>query len=472
MSGEMAATPRSTLPRRPSVGADARRVFAARVLVYALPLAALIAVAWVLFGSGQELRLHARFENAGQLVKGADVRVAGRRVGKIGDITLTDNGQADVAFTVTDPAVLPLHDGTHATIRLPGQASVAGRIIELTPGPTSRPVLHNGAVLGTTETTGIVDLDELLNTLDRPTRQDVRSLAAEGAAIYAGSGARAFNVLLAELNPAADQVRGLTQDLADDRRSLRTVLHASAAVTGALADRRDDLLAAVTSSGRAISALAAQRRALNATLASAPEGLGQIHRTLDDVRVTMDALRPTLHRAGPAVAALRSILHDGAPALRRSAPMLEQAATLMPPLRQTFTSLARFGPGLATTLRRTGVVLRRAMPILRGLRYYGADFILGVFNGLAGNATGNYDAAGNYARLSLMAQPQAVVSLPAFDSLLNARPLAGQFQIRKGLEARCPGSAAPPAPDGSNPWVPDPSICDPADGVPASVNQP
>ncbi len=33
---------------------------------------------------------------------------------------------------------------------------------------------------------------------------------------------------------------------------------------------------------------------------------------------------------------------------------------------------------------------------------------------------------------------------------------------RTGLVARCPGAAAEPAPDGSNPWVPDPTLCDPA----------
>jgi hypothetical protein len=35
---------------------------------------------------------------------------------------------------------------------------------------------------------------------------------------------------------------------------------------------------------------------------------------------------------------------------------------------------------------------------------------------------------------------------------------------RTGVDARCPGAAVEPAPDGSNPWIPDPSLCDPKDG--------
>lgn len=437
-----------------------------------LVLAVAIAVAaWVLLGGGDgSVKLHARFENAGQLVKGAEVRIAGRRVGKIGDITLADNGQADVAFTVTDGAVLPLHEGTHATIRLPGQASVAGRIIELTPGPDAAPRLQDGAVLGTSDTTGIVDIDAVLNALDPATRRDVRGIVAEAASVFAGSGARSFNGMLAEFNPAVAQLRGVATELGDSRRSLQRVLRASATVTHALAVRRDDLVGAVASTGQVVSTLASQRRALAETLDAAPPALARVRGTLQDLRRTVSRLRPTLRLAVPATVALRGLLRVGGPALRRTAPVLDQAASLAPATTRALRAVAKTAPGLTAALSAAAPVVKRAMPILRGLRYYGADFVLGLFSGLAGNATANYDANGHYGRIEFVVSPQSAAA--GSGSSFFSKVDLGLLKPRTGLTARCPGATVPPAPDGSNPWVPDPTLCDPSESVSASVDQP
>jgi hypothetical protein len=39
--------------------------------------------------------------------------------------------------------------------------------------------------------------------------------------------------------------------------------------------------------------------------------------------------------------------------------------------------------------------------------------------------------------------------------------LPGIEGVRTGLDARCPGAAVEPARDGTNPWIPDKSICHP-----------
>ena len=48
----------------------------------------------------------------------------------------------------------------------------------------------------------------------------------------------------------------------------------------------------------------------------------------------------------------------------------------------------------------------------------------------------------------------------------------GVVDVRTRVLKRCPGAQAPPAADGSNPYIPDPGLCDPADGQPADVNKP
>ncbi|MGE4428571.1 MAG: hypothetical protein AB7G37_19120, partial [Solirubrobacteraceae bacterium] len=56
---------------------------------------------------------------------------------------------------------------------------------------------------------------------------------------------------------------------------------------------------------------------------------------------------------------------------------------------------------------------------------------------------------------------------------LSANPLLPDlFALRTGLTRRCPGGNAPPAPDGSSPWVPDEALCDPRHNTPADVSRP
>ena len=62
----------------------------------------------------RRLPVTARFENASQLVKGNEVQVSGKAIGTVEDITLTDDGGADVDMKITDPE---LHAAARAAPR-------------------------------------------------------------------------------------------------------------------------------------------------------------------------------------------------------------------------------------------------------------------------------------------------------------------------------------------------------------------
>ena len=59
---------------------------------------------------GTDYTVHARFINASQLVKGDLVQVSGAPIGKVTSITLTPDGEADVALHITkeETIVFPL----------------------------------------------------------------------------------------------------------------------------------------------------------------------------------------------------------------------------------------------------------------------------------------------------------------------------------------------------------------------------
>ena len=69
--------------------------------------------------------------------------VAGQPIGKVDDIDLTDDAQADVTISVDEP----LHEGTTAIIRATSLSGVANRYVSITPGPDNGPELDDGATL-------------------------------------------------------------------------------------------------------------------------------------------------------------------------------------------------------------------------------------------------------------------------------------------------------------------------------------
>ncbi|HVE69014.1 MAG TPA: MlaD family protein, partial [Solirubrobacteraceae bacterium] len=177
----------------------------------------------MLLRSDPEYTINARFVEAGQLVKGNEVMVSGRPVGKIADLRLTDDNQALVVMKIEDAEFRPLHEGTTARIRQVGLSGVANRFVELTPGRPSSRELRDGATLTTSHTRPIVDLDMVLNALDPPTRRNLQRVVRLSAGAVAGRSAQA-NAALRYLTPALSQVAGLTEELGRDELALRELV--------------------------------------------------------------------------------------------------------------------------------------------------------------------------------------------------------------------------------------------------------
>lgn len=437
----------------------------------ALGLIAMIAVLILVVG-GSPYRVQARFDHAGQLIKGGDVQVAGRRIGSITEISLTDAGEANVELSIDDNELVPLRHGTRATIRALSQAGVASRYVDIAPGPAHAREIPDGGVLPASQTRSIVDLDALLNTFGPEQRKDVAALIDESAHVFAGSGAKSFNAMLAKLDPALGEVQGMMRELAYDRRSLGRLVRTAAVASEAVAREPSRLEGAVVGAARTFEAIADERDALAEGLRRAPSVLRQATGTLRRASVAVDAVRPTLREIPPAARPAHRFLRRATPALSESRPVVARLVKQMPALRRSLTGLKRLGRPGVDALRSIAPAVKGADPLLKGLRYYSPDFLLGVTNGLAGLLSSNYNDGGHYARLSFLQSSQTTLSgIPS--ALLTKFPLVpGVLNWRTRLTAPCPGSSQPPAPDGSNQWVPDPSLCDPSHAIPSSVNEP
>ena len=116
-------------------GATTTRARAAAVTALVL---AIVVVSIVLLGGGGGYELRAQFSNASQLVKGAQVHVAGRPVGTVTEIRLTENGLAEVVMEISDEDAPPMRRGARAQIRTGGLAGVANRFVVLRAGAAGR----------------------------------------------------------------------------------------------------------------------------------------------------------------------------------------------------------------------------------------------------------------------------------------------------------------------------------------------
>src|SRR5690606_10252704 len=85
-------------------------------------------------GAGGEegrYRVAAIFDNAGFLIPGQDVKIAGARVGHVVDVSLTADRKARVEMAV-DPRFAPFRDDADCTIQ--PQSLVGEKFVQCTPG--------------------------------------------------------------------------------------------------------------------------------------------------------------------------------------------------------------------------------------------------------------------------------------------------------------------------------------------------
>lgn len=438
----------------------------ARAAVAGALLAVVAVVAILVLANGGSERYRLIFENAGQLVKGNEVQIGGRRVGSVEDILLTDDNQAEVVISVQAPYA-PLHEGTTATIRLTSLSGVANRYIALTPGPNSNPELPDGARLDVEQTTSVVDLDQIFNTLDEETREGLRQFIQGQATQYAGRGAE-VNKSAKYFNPFLSTSSRLVRELTRDTAMLEQAVIAGASVTSAVAERADELTAMVSNVNRMMGAIARENASLAQAIGVLPDTLRNANTTFVDLRSTLDDLEPLLDASAVAAPVVTRFFRELGPLLDDATPVFQNLSRIVsqPGPFNDATDATRNLPALlkvASPAFRSSIrAMRRGQPVIDFLRPYSPDLV-GWFRDF-GQSAANYDANGHYARVLPIT---GIFDYdPATQQLTPVPPSQRLAGLRGGFNRRCPGSASQPRPDGSSPFAPAGFDCDPQDVPP------
>jgi phospholipid/cholesterol/gamma-HCH transport system substrate-binding protein len=430
-----------------------REQLARSTAIVALAIAA-VAIVLVLATGGSTYVLHADFLDAGQLVKGDLVTVAGHQVGSVGSIALTKDGLADVELDISDQSITPVHQATLATIGQLSLTGVANRFVGLSLSGGG-PGIRSGGTLPLPQTRGIVDLDTFLNALTPRVRAGLQRILKTGAYFVHQPTASQFNDVLRYLNPALSQTAQFGAEVVADKFALDRLVASSAQVAGALANRSADLGGAVSSTAATLREVASERAALADAIGRAPAVLQQGTGVLRDVNYSLRILNPILVDLQPVAPPLARLLSAVVPAARDAIPTIAGVQALVPSAKAALLALPPVERKATPAVKSLTSSLKGLTPILAGIRPYAPDVVAGFFSGVGGATGGTYDANGHYLKSVLTLQPTGGGSLTGLLSVLG--PLTGSLGPFNGGRARllapCPGGGGPPAFDATNPWT-------------------
>jgi phospholipid/cholesterol/gamma-HCH transport system substrate-binding protein len=435
--------------------------------------AALLALVAIFVGGSGAREYRVLFENAGQLVSGDLVRIGGVPAGTVKGLELTPDGQAEVRIAV-DRDWGRLHSGTTVTVRASGIATVTGRYVDVSPGPSFRPALPDGGTIDVDHTKSIVDIDQLLNAFDRGTRRSVQQVLNGFGTWYDGKEARANQS--ARYFPAALQsATNLFDELNRDSDTLEEFIVQTGDALGALAGRRGELTALISDARATTAALGADNESLSRALENLPPALREGSDTFAALRPALGDLDALIEESDPVSRRLAPFFRDFQPVVSRAVPAFRDFRTLFDrPGRaddlldalQMLPSLDRLaGKGFPQAEK----TLDESTPVVGFIRPYAPDLVAWVRG--FGSAAATYDANGHYVR-----------TVPIFDAFSfnddsDGGTLTAKTQAERGRSPyltggnlrRCPGASIPPLSDASAPFVDDGPLavpdCDPTQVV-------
>jgi phospholipid/cholesterol/gamma-HCH transport system substrate-binding protein len=332
--------------------------------------------------------------------------------------------------------------------------------------PTGGKIPNNGTIADT-NTTSEVDLDQLFNTLDGPTRKGLQDVLIGSASQYKNAGAVAQKAF-PYLNPAIAASATLFNELdRDTGKFTKFVVNSSNLVT-TLSQRSSDLSGLVQHLSTTTGALAAEHVSLGQALRDLPGFMRLANTTFVNLRNALDDLTPLVNASKPAAPKLQKLLVQLRPLAVDSVPTVRDLSFIVshPGANNDLTDLTRLGVPLAqATVRSTkanGQVrpgafpesiksLNASTPELATARPYAVD-LTGWFEGFT--HPGGDDAAGGFSRVAPIVGVGSISNgaLNLGSGLLTNPTLFGGRQtlafgpngnngiLTTGQGDRCPGS--------------------------------
>ncbi len=328
-----------------------------------LALVAIVLLATSAGGSNGGYNVRAIFDDAGNLIPGENVKIAGVRVGSVSAVEPTPQAKAAVTMSIETPGFQNFRSDATCTIRpqaligekyvdcIPTQPRVEG-----TPLPPPLEKIPSGLegagdyLLPVQNTSSPVDVD-LLGDINRlPERQRFTIILNELGAGLAGRGSDLREVLI-RANPALQELDKVLTILADENHVLAKLAVDSNQALAPLAAVREKFADFFVQSNTVAQATANQRGNLARNLQLFPKFLEELIPSMEKLARFADATTP--------------VFTD----LKAAAPGLNQTFTQLPAFSASSTA---FYENLGKEAKANGAALVKTEPLLNRLKLLGS----------------------------------------------------------------------------------------------------
>jgi phospholipid/cholesterol/gamma-HCH transport system substrate-binding protein len=377
---------------------------------------AVIVVGALLVRSGTDdggYRVRAIFDNAGFVIPGEDVKIAGVRVGEIESIDVTEDFKAAVVLKITEPGYTDWRRDASCIVR--PQNLIGERFVECKPTqarsanaepPPELALIEDGPgegqrLLPVENTTQSVDIDLIGNTWREPERERFSLILNELGTGLAGRG-RDLNEVIRRANPALRETDKVLEILARQNTVLEELAVNSDRILAPLARDRREVSGAIRETSDVARATAERREALAADIQTLPRFLDELDPTMVALGELADESTPVLTDLGARAGDINNIVRRLGPFAQAATPAFDtlgEAAktgtTALTEARPVITDLRR----LAKSVRPVGTNLREVLESFRdtdGIQRL-MDYIF-----FQATAINGFDATGHYLRAGLL----------------------------------------------------------------------
>jgi ABC-type transporter Mla subunit MlaD len=397
-------------PRRPGAGA----LTGSPMLVGAVTVLVTIIAVFLSYNANEGLPfvpsypLEAEVPDAAGLVRGNEVRIGGARAGVVSEISTRSHRDGSVSAVLKlelEPSLRPLP--ADSTLMVRPRSALGLKYVEITKGRSGRGFDDDATIPVENLTAQPVEIDEVFNMFDGPTRSALSSGVVSYGTALAGRGEdlnrafAGFEPLLRELEPAM-------HNLASERTGLARLfpaLEQAAAQVAPVADVQASMFVALDSTFEALDSV---REPLQESISGGPPALDAAIENLPAQRPFLAASEELLRRFRPGFTSLAGAAPDLSAALAAGRPSLERSPALSRRLTRTLEVVERFGadPRVSAGLDR----LTRTAGVLRPLSAFVApaqtrcNYAALLFRNLASTLSES-DSVGSMLRFVPLAMP-------------------------------------------------------------------
>lgn len=375
-------------------------------------------------------------ETATNVNKGNEVRIGGARVGVVSEVLVerdraTGENRARLKLKL-DKIVQPLPKDS--TFSLRPKSLLGLKYVDIVRGRSQEGYEDGAVVPASANRPEQVELDELADTFDAPTRRNQQVNLEEFGNALAGRGS-SINQAIGELRPLLRDVVPVMRYLRDPDTGLSRLVRElgdAARIVAPVAERQASLFVHLD---RTFAALREVRPQLQGTIEEGPATLDTAIRSfrvqrpfLANTEGLMAELRPGVRALRGAVPDLSAALRAGTPVLRRSVDLSRRTEDLLGSLRDFAEDpVVRAGvAGLTTAVRELRPTLEFAAPSQTTCNY------LALWMRNVSSLLSEGDASGTWQRFIIISTPlgpdneggpsSRPANGPAPDNYLHANP--------------------------------------------------